>query len=265
MFFVLQLLEVVTTKKSHILISSGILIAYNSLCFVISLVMKDITGHLKLFENSTNLNKFYYYGTISFHTEYCATFMMMLSCAYFELIVFNKAIAIYAENSVYSSLTSTLKKLLVIHDKFCDVFESISKFYFINVLIVLLVFMYFCVASCYILFVFLMSPEMKTFFFLLVSVLWTLFYSPCVFWILTFSSWIESEGLKSAFYVSEIQRNARNINHSKISNIFMLQIMHRRPKVSCGMFDLNWKFSFGLLCSIFSFSIILIQFYDVKK
>ncbi|CRL02698.1 CLUMA_CG016090, isoform A [Clunio marinus] len=42
------------------------------------------------------------------------------------------------------------------------------------------------------------------------------------------------------------------------------QIEHRKPTLSCGIFIVNWKFMFSMICGIFNLAIVLIQFYDVK-
>lgn len=200
-----------------------------------------------------------YFSYLIFYTS----MMMILSLAYYQLQALNMFVVKSKSENI--PVEKIIKQTSIIYDKLCDIFELISAFYRLHNLNFLLGFYYNDFSFYYVLFILIKNPGKEIFYFFLTNVLWNLCYLPGVLWTMLFSSWIETEGIKTANLINQLASQESTMKCLKSSRIINLKMTHRRPKVSCGMFDLNWKFFFTMIGSIFSSAIILIQFYDVSK
>lgn len=144
----------------------------------------------------------------------------------------------------------------------CDLHDSISSFYMINNMYSISGLTYFYVYLIYSSYVYFNQPSLDLLDFLLTDLLWGLYYTPCCLWMIIFSSWIESEGEKTVALVHQLASKDGKLDVLKSSYIMALQAQHRQLKIS-SLFDVNWKTLFALLGTIFSYSIVLIQFHEV--
>jgi hypothetical protein len=191
--------------------------------------------------------------------------MMILSLAYYQLLSLNKFLTNSENNSNGLTVLEIIRKASILEDKLCDVFEAIATFYSLNIVGFVIGFAYFATFSSYTLFVFFKTPSYQLLYFLFLSLLWVSNYAPFVLWFILYSSLIEKQGLKTVELIQVLVNTEKNRKNLKFLKIINQQVFHRRPKISLKMFDMNWKFLFKIASSIFSFSIILVQFYDVAK
>lgn len=197
------------------------------------------------------------------HTQYTLGQMMLLASVYYQLKMLNKSLKENMKNFDELSIKSLSRQSSIIYDALCDVCDEFSKFYAIFVIIYFTALIIFTVYCNFICFVLIQSPSYHLFFFLCYFLLWLFICMPFILWTLTFSSLIATEGRKTADILYKVVEYKKLLNSRRISENFHLQIMHRQPKISCGLYDINWKSFFVFACLVFSFSIILIQFYDV--
>lgn len=209
-------------------------------------------------------DKFIYFGVFFFLMPLNVSFMMVITCGYLQISSLNKFLEKNLKNSTRVSLPEVFKKSSIIYDKLCDLFDSISSFYALNNLVILTAFTYFYVFLSYDVYVYPKSPSNGLRDYMLSTFLWCIYNTPFVVWMMTFGSWIQSEGCKTVDLIQYLSFDDNRVIISKKCFILTLQLEHRRPKISCG-FDINWKTLFTLIVSVFSFSIIIIQFYDVSN
>lgn len=205
----------------------------------------------------------YLFLTLLFYIFSGSSLLMMMACGYYQLQALNNFLLELSESSDDIFSRRKLKKISIMFDTLCDVFEEISSFFLLNIFFYLIGFVYFNTFCLYIGYILFLSPNYKLVFFLIITLMWVFYYLAPVIWIVTFSSLIDREGIRTADLIQQLSVKCQNLKSLESSEIVMQMVTHRRPKISCGLFDLSWKFFFALLGSIFSFGIILIQFYDV--
>lgn len=193
------------------------------------------------------------------------TLMMTLTCAYFQLKTFNNFLSKLIADPRKKSNIQIIIRTSILHDSICDCCEAISRFYNLLIMIFFFEFVFFNIFFFYLVYSLFKVYTLELFYFTLTGVLWISHYAPCIFWVTMFSSWIESEGLKTGNHIQMLANVEKNLETLKKLTSLMQQVTHRSPKISCGMFDVNWKSFFGMLGAIFSFWIIMIQFYDVTN
>ena len=198
------------------------------------------------------------------HAQFTLSHMMLLSTTFYQLQSLNKTVKAIASEHYEKSLKKKILKILILHDKFCHVSDEISKMYAIPVILYFSAFAVFSYYSGYILFVFAKTLSIPLFYFFCYFLFWLSIFTPFIFWTLTFSSLIENEGRRTPEILFKYQKTFKNPACSKIIERFYLQSTQRNPKITSGFFKLNWKLFFRLCTAILSFTIILIQFYDVK-
>lgn len=191
------------------------------------------------------------------------TLMMILTCLYSQMRTFNDFLSkVFVKPRNITNVQCVIRTS-ILHDSFCDCSDAISTFYTLTILTFFLGFLYFNIVFLFVIFALFQDFSTKLLYFSLSGIFWIFFYSPCIIWITTLSSWIEKEGLRTLNLLQLMIRDERKSKDVKRLAILVQQVTHRSPKIYCGMMDLNWKFFFTMLGAIFSFWIIIIQFYDV--
>lgn len=253
--------------KAQIITTSSVFFGYNIFFFVSVISLVVSFQALRIFQSGASANKLIFFTTALFFLQFCTSFMMLVSYGYCQIKSLNNFLTTVNENickkKVY--LPKVITQASKIYDNLCDLHDAISKYYLLNNLIFLMGFSYYLVVFSYSLYVYLENPTIGLRNYLLTVVLWCSYYAPCMAWMLTLSSWIENEGDKTDDLIQLLANKEKKLKTLKSSSIMMLQSKHRRPKITCELFDLNWKILFVIISGVFSFSIISIQFYDVSK
>ena len=85
---------------------------------------------------------------------------------------------------------------------------------------------------------------------------------PCLVITNASASSVLAESEKAADIIQQLASQSGDLKILKKCVNFTLMITHRKPIVSCFVFNLNWKTVFMMLASVFNYTIIIIQFYD---
>lgn len=210
-------------------------------------------------------SRMFLFSSILFNMIFGTTLMMSMTCGYRQLKSLNQSLGNSAIFPHQVSNEVLLKRVANIFDTVCDIFDAISKFYLLNILGFLVGFTYFNIFFVFGIFLNFKLRTWKMIYFSATSVCWLFYFSPLVIYITIIASRIETEGRRTVNIMHELINVQGQTKDLKILNILVQQASHRSPRISCGLFYLNWKFFFSMLGGIFSFSIILIQFYDVAK
>lgn len=147
-----------------------------------------------------------------------------------------------------------------IHGRLIDTLDLVNSCFAMNLLNYFFQFLIFSVFNFFGLYHYLVSHE-KQLPELIFSTI-TFFYFTFFFWfgawIITISSWIESQGDKTKSLIH--LKIAQDSKTAKSRSNFCLQLDHNRPRINCGLFNVNWIILFGFVSTLFSYLIILIQF-----
>lgn len=254
--------------KYQILYTAAVFYVEIIIFFVMSTILTILFDSLHLTDSLSERNKIFFFLSVFFNLIICSTLMMILSCAHSQLHALNTYLSLNLQKYREVSVVQVIKTTSILYDNLCDVIETISFFYCLIILIFLWGFLYFYVFVFFSFYLYVQVPSDDLFTYSLGSTGWLLYYTPCVLWIVVFSSWIEQDACITADLIQQLvnqKHQSRELKSFKSLNILMQQISHRRPKISCGLFAINWNFFFTVIGGIFSFSIILIQFSDDSK
>lgn len=217
---------------------------------------------LNVLEKVGEVDRAVFVISLSLAVQISTSLLMIITLGYFVFLNLNQMIIdeIQQENH---SIAKVTKLAAVIFDRVCDIFETISKFFALITLVFLMVVIFFNVFLSYTFFVYLKTPTILIFFFLFATFSLALFYVPFALWINGMSSAVQSQSISTCNLMQHLISRRGDYKSMKHAKTFELLVAHRQPKLSCGMFDLDWKLVFTMVGSIFSLSVIVIQFTDV--
>lgn len=193
-----------------------------------------------------------------------STFLMFESCVFCQIFCLNNTLRNGIEDRTRKPLIS-LRDASKIYDRICDIFDDLSEFYLPLCIIFLVGLFYYMIFFIYGLYIYYEKASESLSYFLACAILWILYFSPTVIFSMRLSSWVRTEAGKT---VDCIQKLANRQNDQKVvkdSYIVNLLAAHRKPRITIGLFELTWKSLFTVCTLIYSFAIILIQFYDVSN
>lgn len=159
-------------------------------------------------------------------------------------------------------LLKVLKIASIFNDKVCDTLESIKVTSSISTAMYCIQGSFFAVLSNYS-FISYHSNKDATLadkvFFITVSN-WSTYYSVFLFWTCYYSYELEKEGERfKTIAQSFLASTSRKEFHKRVQLIH-LQLLHRRPRVECGLFNIDPKVQFYFASLCFSYIIIIVQF-----
>lgn len=155
-----------------------------------------------------------------------------------------------------------MKMILILHDKFCDILVNVNKSFSFLFLLMILEFNFHCITISFSFYnIIFNDPSFRDVIFLAaisVLILPRIVFVACI---LILSGLIKNEKCKifSAIQCSKID-SQKNMKILKLLELSSLQLDHRTLNVSCGFFTVDWKYLFGIISSIFSTLVILVQF-----
>lgn len=210
-------------------------------------------------------NLFIMVNTLAYQ-HYFIGFMLTIYTIYFALDCVNEYLSSLVQvDEVISDdeVVEALKTVKILVDKICDILEKVQLLYAINTIAFILYFSFFCMFCFYGIFsFFLPGASNQGFIFWTLAFLWT-FYNLLFFvWTFVFASWLKQEGPRIELSGFKLLYKFQGSSEKVVENIKLLsmQIKHRAPKFSCGLFVVDWYFLFWLIGTVFSYLLILIQF-----
>ena len=241
---------------------SSVIVFYNISFFVVTFLFTRVFESLDLKDSITTKNAFLFLSSVFTYMQFSLSFMTLLLCTYLQISSLNKFLS---SNFRGISFCNIIKKSSIIYDKICDICENLSIFFLIHNIFFVAGFEIFTIFFFYSVFVYYRTPSSAGLIYVLAAFLWFSFCAPYLLWVATLSSWIELEACKTFSLIQLLKKQSRNVNIVKRSNNFSLLFFHRKPKIVAGGIVLNWKGFFIILGTIFSFTVITIQFYDVSN
>lgn len=245
----------------QVFISSILVLTQIFILVVAAFVMFYAANLVRVQSEIGTVNSILIFSSLYSNLFFCASMIMIMSSAFYQLHNLNTLLMQLVENRQGLTTIQIIKRTAIMFDIICDIFDGISGYYLVNISNFLLGFSYFNIFFFYSVYMNFKHPNE----FLISSMIWILYYSPFVLWMTTLASRIGLEGQKTADLIHHIVNKEMNPKTLRKSNLLVQQVFHRIPRISCGLFELNWKFFLYLTGFIFSFSVILIQFYDILK
>lgn len=197
------------------------------------------------------------------YQNYCMALILIFIAIYLRIHAINLHLS---ELCNQTSDIEIIVELLIIRklvDKLCDIIENVKMMFAINTVIYITHFAFLLIFSVFSTFSYFMRIDSteNDLIFNFISLSWIFYYSPIFIFAIVVPCWIKSEGKKTSILFQKIlitQRRKDNI-YGKV-HLATLQLNHRRPLMSCGLFVIDWKLLMTIIGSIFSYLIILMQF-----
>lgn len=149
-----------------------------------------------------------------------------------------------------------------LYDTICDITELINSYFSFNMLLNCLQYTFVIIFFSFGIFHHFVDENSNNnqLLYAFVTFSWVLYFSMSVMFIITISSWIKnkSELTVQLFHNITILRNHKSV----IRNVELatLQISHRKPLISCELFNIDWTLTLSILGTTISYVVILIQF-----
>lgn len=158
-----------------------------------------------------------------------------------------------------------IRRCSQVYMKLTDVYESISRIFVMLNLLFVSCYMIYNVIFLYSLFIYQKKPSERMFYFCQMTFTWVIVYTPTLAVMFGACSKMLSQSKVTANIVQEIASRSKDPEILRMSQNFAQMVEHRKPITSCAFYILGWPTCFMLMEKTFSYSIIIFQFYDVKK
>lgn len=149
-----------------------------------------------------------------------------------------------------------------LYDKICDTTELINSYFTLNMISNCIQFTFVIIFFSFGIFHYMMDVNSNNnqLLYSFVTFTWILYFSMPVIWMIIISSWIknESELTIQLFHKLIILRNHESITRNV--KLATLQLSHRKPQISCELFDIDWTLTLSIFGTTISYVVILIQF-----
>ena len=262
-----QLLKIGSSFKRseiHYIVALAVITELNFLLIAGGLIY--LLEILNLARNGTEIFLISFFWSVCLYFMNGLSFLIIVSIVYFQLKALNNSISQCSKNNSKNQIKEFLRETFKMYDLIVDIIDAVSSYFVLNCLVFNLCFVYFSTYFLFTAFALFQDTNLKMFYFFLTILLWFLLYFPFFLYIGIFSSFIQKEASKVANTVHILTLDVNDPKMSRVCEHFMLQTSHRMPVLmKFGLFAINWKFAFSVVGSIFSYAIILIQFFDISK
>jgi len=190
-----------------------------------------------------------------------AMFIRNYAMSYIVILLFiHRRTALMISYLKNSPSTISIKQILCIHDRLCDVINSANKCFSVNSLFT---FYNYALISILVAFTFCglflsRSVGSDDVVFLLVGVNVLLLHALVSFAIIHFSNVISRSAAKVMNVIHT--SNCTSSDYLKWSSLASLQLSHQTLNISTGFYIVNWTFLFAIFASILSNVVIMLQF-----
>lgn len=225
-----------------------------------------------LMESWSLKNNFLFGFPICFFYIFSTSCMMLIALIFFTIKTWNELVLQFLSNDddeyyVKFGVNLTNSELIRLcanfHLTIWDTMNQFSRSFRLNILAFLLQFFYMSLMTLFNLLSLIISQNVTLFFFVSLVGLWFLQYLPFVFWMTSYSSAIEEEGVTLDNSIERLLKSSDRLGGiEKRVNAIHIQTQTQNLVLCCIFFKLDWYLIFSILCAIMNYFIILIQMYD---
>lgn len=186
-------------------------------------------------------------------------------CTVLLITAMNKALRNCLAKPNFHRCFDIIRLVSLIHIKICEVCNNCSIVFTLLLLPFLMVFLFYNLLMTYGFFVYQMNPNDQLYLFSLLAFIFVSLYAPTTLVLFSMSSIILSSSGATIDLVQQLIAKNKNVKLQKKCNNLVLLLAHTKPVWSLTFFDVRWESFFAMLGVIFSYSVILVQFYDVSN
>lgn len=216
--------------------------------------------------SATNVTSAVYFLNVVAYQNYAIGFMLTI---YKIRLLLSDVCQLLETGEKHSTGTTNqemlddLKDFAVMIDKICDCLERLKIGYTVNTVGFLMHFSFFTILNVYSVLSYFLKANVgiHDMHHCILTTSWEIYYAPFVVWTFVISNLIISEGKRIGIIIRKLcYKSQHKEKFQKRASILLLQLHHRPPLVSCGVFVIDWKLLFQLIGACFSYLVIIIQF-----
>ncbi|XP_053690862.1 putative gustatory receptor 28a [Sabethes cyaneus] len=92
------------------------------------------------------------------------------------------------------------------------------------------------------------------------TVMWSVFYAVNVMLVVFMGSFLSREGKITINLIDQAIISSKNAEVTEMLHLFLMQLGHRSPALTCGLFPFDWTLVYSMMASSTTYLLILIQF-----
>lgn len=201
---------------------------------------------------------------ISSYMNYVIFYIVVLFATYSRMAAINKCLRkqTFLVNSNTLEHCEIVRMMAILHDKVCSTAKLINVCFALNLINYLIYFVFFVILFSFGIYHYLDTPNapIKQLFINFITLQWILYYAIGLVWIILIASWIKSEGKMTVKLFHQLTISNNDVKLLKTIQLSTMQIKHRQPEISAGLFKIDLELTALIIGAVFSYTIILVQF-----
>lgn len=247
------------------LMIASIVVVHNVWWCTITFFLNDIFNALDLNASVSRNDRIYFNVAIFYYIQLSTSTAIIGNCISLVLRSLNTSLENALQKPGNLPYFDVIRRTSLIYIKVCEILSNSSIVFTFLFPPFLMIFVFYNLLLTYGLYVYQMCPNNQLFLFSLLAFFFVCLYAPTALIFFSVSSLISSQSQTAIDLVQQIVAKQSNLVVQKKCNDLVLILEHTKPVWSCMMFDIHWKSFFSMLGVIFSYSVILVQFYDVTN
>lgn len=238
----------------------------NTVSYFLVMFLSTVTaGVLELNESITPSDYIIFLWILFVYIQFNSAIIMIASCSCLIVTTLNKALRNCLSNNPHQLDSKILRSISIIYCRLCDVTKSYSKAFGSMIIPYMLTYISYSLLFIYSVYVYQKNPSKRLLYFSIMTFSWVGYNFPPMLCYYACSSILASESHSTQCLLQQITAKKLDLDLLNKCSNFELLIRHQQPKLSFGLFLLSWETFFGMIASIFSYAVILVQFYEVLK
>lgn len=201
---------------------------------------------------------------VSSYMNYVVFYIILLFATYSRMVAINnclrKQILLVKSNILEDC--EVVREMALLHDKVCRTAELINASFALNLINYLLYFVFYVILFSFGTYNYLITPNapINQLIMSFITLQWILYYLVGLVWIILIASWIKSEGKMTVKLFHQLTILNNDTRLLKTVQMSTMQIVHRQPTISAGLFNIDYELTTLMIGAVFSYTIILVQF-----
>lgn len=201
---------------------------------------------------------------VSSYMNYVVFYIVLLYTIYSIMAAINECLRKqkFLMNSNPLEHCKIVQKMAILHDKVCTITELINSCFAFNLITFLLYFVFDVILFSFGIYNYLITPNapIDQLIMNFITLQWIIYYFVGLFSIISIASWIKSEGKMTVKLLQELTIHSNDVKLLKAVQTSTMQIVHRQPTISSGLFNIDFELTTVMIGAVFSYTIILVQF-----
>lgn len=244
---------------------ASIVFVHNVWFFTAMFFLNTIFNKLDITDCVSTKDKIYFNLAICSYVQLSTSTSIYGICIVLVIRGLNTTLKNFLDYPVNHRSCDVIRMSSLIYIKVCEICDNCSIIYSLLLTPFLMVFLFYNLLLTYGIFVYQMNANNQLYWFSLLALIFVVLYAPTVFILFSMSNFILTKSKTTIDLVQQIISKQKDARLQKKCNNLILLLSHTKPVWSLTLFDIHWKSFFGMLGVIFSYSVILVQFYDVSN